>query len=115
MPERSTLPSAVRGAGAPRSGLPSAARGIFASRYVGHCAPIDTDSAVTIAIAATAGLKTSVATQISRPRRGDVVRRRRSDHLHAPDLAVLDQERFAHQDAARPVEARVAVLGAVRQ
>src|SRR5262245_22111180 len=39
MPEKSTLPSAVRGAGASRFGLPSARRGIPGVGYDGHCAP----------------------------------------------------------------------------
>ena len=38
MPEKSTLPSAVRGVGASRIGLPSAARGTPGVGYDGHCA-----------------------------------------------------------------------------
>ena len=44
-----------------------------------------------------------------------MVGRSRADHLDAADLAVLDQKRFADENAARPVEARIAVLGAVRE
>ena len=39
IPEKSTLPSAVRGVGASRFGLPSAARGTPGVGYEGHCAP----------------------------------------------------------------------------
>src|SRR4249919_1689928 len=41
IPEKSTLPSAVRGAGASRFGFPSAVRGTPAVGYDGHCAPIE--------------------------------------------------------------------------
>ena len=41
MPEKSTLPSAVRGAGASRFGFPSAVRGTPGVGYDGHCAPIE--------------------------------------------------------------------------
>src|ERR1051325_5664008 len=43
IPERSGLPSAIRGAGAVRLGLPSASLGIPAVGYFSHCAPIGTD------------------------------------------------------------------------
>src|SRR6187200_991375 len=39
IPEKSTLPSAVRGVGASRFGLPSARRGTPGVGYDGHCAP----------------------------------------------------------------------------
>src|SRR6187200_573701 len=39
IPEKSTLPSAVRGVGASRFGLPSAVRGTPGVGYEGHCAP----------------------------------------------------------------------------
>src|SRR5437762_3525291 len=38
IPDRSGLPSAVRGAGAVRFGLPSAVRGMPGVGYVNHCA-----------------------------------------------------------------------------
>jgi hypothetical protein len=45
MPEKSTLPSAVRGAGAVRLGWPSASRGTSGVVYFGHCAETDADTA----------------------------------------------------------------------
>ncbi|HKE82693.1 MAG TPA: hypothetical protein VKB50_03025, partial [Vicinamibacterales bacterium] len=52
MPEKSTLPSAVRGVGASRFGLPSAARGTPGVVYDGHCANSVGDMATTTAITA---------------------------------------------------------------
>src|SRR6266851_7373998 len=52
IPERSGLPSGVRGTGADRFGRPSAVRGIFGLGSLGHCAPAGSDVATTtIAIA----------------------------------------------------------------
>ena len=51
MPEKSGLPSAVRGVGASMSALPLSSRGIPASGYFGHCALIDTEQATMMAIA----------------------------------------------------------------
>jgi hypothetical protein len=50
IPEKSTLPSAVRGVGASRIGLPSAIRGTPGVGYDGHCAPSEGDTATAIAI-----------------------------------------------------------------
>src|SRR5678816_1397487 len=50
IPEKSTLPSAVRGVGASRFGLPSAIRGTPGVGYDGHCAPSEGDTATAIAI-----------------------------------------------------------------
>jgi hypothetical protein len=50
-PEKSILPSTVRGAGAARFGLPSAVRGTAGFGYVNHCA--DTIVEKTVAIIAT--------------------------------------------------------------
>jgi len=49
MPEKSTLPSAVRGVGPSRIGLPSAVRGTPGVGYDGHCAPIPDDMTITAA------------------------------------------------------------------
>src|SRR5687768_17493827 len=46
-PEKSTLPSTVRGAGPSRRGLPSAVRGTPGVGYDGHCAAISDDTAMT--------------------------------------------------------------------
>src|SRR3974377_1438560 len=46
-PEKSGLPSTVRGAGAARSGLPSALRGMPGVLYFNHCAPAEPGSANT--------------------------------------------------------------------
>ena len=54
MPEKSTLPSGVRGVGASRIGLPSGVRGTPGVGYDGHCAPSDGASATHIAITPTA-------------------------------------------------------------
>ena len=50
MPEKSTLPSAVRGAGPSRTGLPSAVRGTPGVGYAGHWAATVADMAASIAI-----------------------------------------------------------------
>src|SRR5262245_28167797 len=50
MPEKSTLPSAVRGVAASRTGLPSDVRGIPGVGYAGHWAPSDGDTATATAI-----------------------------------------------------------------
>src|SRR5689334_16250444 len=50
IPEKSILPSGVRGAGPSRTGLPSGVRGTPGVGYDGHCAPRTDDSATTIAI-----------------------------------------------------------------
>src|SRR6185369_1753847 len=50
IPEKSILPSGVRGAGPSRTGLPSAVRGTPGVGYDGHCASRTGDSATTIAI-----------------------------------------------------------------
>ena len=50
MPEKSTLPSAVRGAGPSRTGLPSAVRGTPGVGYDGHCAATVADMAASITI-----------------------------------------------------------------
>src|SRR5262245_2078751 len=50
MPEKSTLPSAVRGVGASRFGLPSDARGTPGVGYEGHWAPNEGDTATATAI-----------------------------------------------------------------
>src|SRR6266699_834232 len=47
-PERSGLPSAVRGAGAVRFGLPSAVRGMPGVRYCAHCAASGVTNAVKV-------------------------------------------------------------------
>src|SRR4051794_8749497 len=52
-PEKSTLPSAVRGAGASRFGFPSASRGIPGVGYSGHCASIEGASVAIISSAIT--------------------------------------------------------------
>src|SRR5438105_13099521 len=49
IPERSGLPSGVRGAGAVGLGLPSASRGTSAVGYLSHCAESVTDPAHSIA------------------------------------------------------------------
>src|SRR6185503_18577168 len=54
MPEKSTLPSGVRGVGPSRTGFPSAVRGIPGVGYDGHCAPSDGASATLTAITHTA-------------------------------------------------------------
>src|SRR6476619_3105268 len=54
VPERSGLPSAVRGVGAERSSLPSAVRGTPAVGYFSHWAPKGTASGAEIATAKTA-------------------------------------------------------------
>src|ERR1051325_12252317 len=51
MPEKSTLPSGVRGAGAVRFGFPSAVRGTPGVGYGGHCAKTDEPDATQTAIA----------------------------------------------------------------
>jgi hypothetical protein len=51
VPEKSGLPSAVRGVGASMSALPLSSRGIPASGYFGHCAVIDAEQATMMAIA----------------------------------------------------------------
>ena len=56
MPEKSTLPSAVRGAGASRFGVPSALRGTPGVGYEGHCAPIE-GASVAISSAVTPAVK----------------------------------------------------------
>src|SRR5581483_5818686 len=53
-PERSGLPSDVRGGGAFRSGLPSGVRGTPAMGYVGHCARARGEAATTTRTAAVA-------------------------------------------------------------
>ena len=50
MPEKSTFPSGVRGAGASRIGLPSAVRGTPGVGYDGHCALNEADMAARTAI-----------------------------------------------------------------
>ena len=50
MPEKSTLPSAVRGAGPSSTGLPSAVRGTPGVGYDGHCAATVADMAASITI-----------------------------------------------------------------
>ena len=47
IPERSGLPSAVRGAGASQFTFPCASRGTLADGYFGHCAATDTEHAAT--------------------------------------------------------------------
>jgi hypothetical protein len=54
LPDKSGLPSAVRGARAVKSGLPSGVLGTAAVRYGGHCAESDADMAALIAIDPTA-------------------------------------------------------------
>src|SRR5688572_21405380 len=49
IPDRSGLPSAVRGAGAERFGLPSGPFGTFGVGCNGHCADSDEDRAITSA------------------------------------------------------------------
>src|SRR3954468_4531576 len=52
-PEKSTLPSAVRGGGAVRFGLPSAPAGVAGVRCAGHCAWADEASVSTPSAIAT--------------------------------------------------------------
>src|SRR5215510_7741011 len=52
IPEKSTLPSGVRGVGASRIGLPSDVRGTPGVGYDGHWAPSETDKETAIASAA---------------------------------------------------------------
>jgi hypothetical protein len=47
IPERSGLPSAVRGVGASQFTFPCASRGTLADGYFGHCAATDTEHAAT--------------------------------------------------------------------
>src|SRR5580704_11074336 len=54
MPDRSSLPSAVRGAGAERFGSPSAVRGMPGVLIVSHCAAKGADSKNAKAITAAA-------------------------------------------------------------
>src|ERR1700733_12751436 len=54
-----------------------------------------------------------ISTQAAGPWRIRVIGRGSTDHLHPPDLAVLDQKRLSHQDARRPVEALELVRPAV--
>src|SRR6185503_16825263 len=54
MPDKSGLPSGVRGVGASRFGLPSGVRGTPGVGYDGHCAPSDGASATHTAITHTA-------------------------------------------------------------
>ena len=49
MPDKSGLPSVVRGAGASRIGSPLAVRGTPGVECFGHCAASDDDSIITIA------------------------------------------------------------------
>ena len=48
MPEKSGLPSAVRGVGASMRTLPCASRGTLGSGYFGHCAPTEMEQAATM-------------------------------------------------------------------
>src|SRR5688572_8495242 len=77
IPEKSTLPSAVRGAGPSRAGLPSAARGTPGVGYDGHCAPMLDDMTMTAA--------TTTATMAPQLLTPDLLRTReappRSTHL----------------------------------
>src|SRR6185436_6759725 len=57
IPEKSTLPSAVRGVGASRIGLPSAARGTPGVGYDGHWASSADDMATTAITPASLSLR----------------------------------------------------------
>src|SRR5262245_52843369 len=69
-------------------------------------------TAVMISLIAAVSL---IAAAAARPRRIQVIHDSGSHHFDAPDLAVLDEERFRHQYARRPVESPELIRTPVRK
>src|SRR5688572_33029748 len=95
IPEKSTLPSAVRGPGPSRTGLPAAARGTPGVGYDGHCAPMLDDMTMTAA--------TTTATMTPQLLTPDLPENSRgSASINEPDGPVSPAQRLA----ARPAGGR---------
>jgi hypothetical protein len=65
-PEKSGLPSVVRGVGASMRTFPSASRGAFASGNTGHCAARETEQAITTTIIITFSVHFTIAASFTK-------------------------------------------------